>query len=54
MTKNHLYSHHIPWGHCKPPLPPPPVVPILKQGSKEMTARMVKKYREEQHDYIII
>lgn len=35
------------------PLPfpsPPPVVAILKQGSMEMTARMVKKYRAEHHD----
>lgn len=32
------------------PFPPPPVVAILKQGSMEMTARLVKKYRAEHHD----
>ena len=34
------------------PSPPPssPVVAILKQGSMEMTARMVKKYRAEHPD----
>ena len=32
------------------PSPFPPVVAILKQGSMEMTARMVKKYRAEHHD----
>lgn len=34
------------------PSPPPRRghIKTRKQGSMEMTARMVKKYREEQHD----